>query len=199
MKATPLQQAVLVATLCCSASAGAQTAGLQSPQAFDAIPNTSERSRALFTEMGKVIASPRCMNCHPQGDRPTQGETMRPHNPPIVRGVDGHGPPGLPCSTCHQAANFDPATVPGDPAWHLAPRSMAWQGQSLAQICVQLKDAKRNGGKTLAQIHEHMAKDSLVGWAWAPGVNRTPAPGTQAQFGELVGAWIATGAACPLA
>jgi hypothetical protein len=42
-----------------------------------------------------------------------------------------------------------------------------------------------------------MAYDALVGWGWHPGGTRTPAPGTQKQFGELVAAWIQTGAACP--
>ena len=74
---------------------------------------------------------------------------------------------------------------------------MAWQGRSLGQICKQLKDLKRNGGKTLSQLHEHMAKDTLVGWAWTPGAERNPAPGTQEQFGALIGAWIETGAECP--
>jgi hypothetical protein len=87
--------------------------------------------------------------------------------------------------------------VPGHPLWHLAPRSMAWQTKSLGQICAQIKDKKRNGGKSLAQIHEHMAQDSLVGWAWNPGSNRTPAPGTQEQFGKLIEAWIENGASCP--
>jgi len=67
----------------------------------------------------------------------------------------------------------------------------------VGQICEQIKDPKRNGGKTLAAIHEHMAHDSLVGWAWMPGGNREPAPGTQAQLGALIGAWIQSGAACP--
>jgi len=52
-------------------------------------------------------------------------------------------------------------------------------------------------GKTLAQIQEHMAHDSLVGWGWRPGGTREPAPGTQAQFGALIAAWIESGAACP--
>ena len=39
---------------------------------------------------------------------------------------------------------------------------------SLADICRQLKDASRNGGRTLNQIIEHAAHDSLVGWA-GPG------------------------------
>jgi hypothetical protein len=49
----------------------------------------------------------------------------------------------------------------------------------------------------MAQMHDHMANDSLVGWAWQPGGAREPAPGTQAQFGALIDAWIKTGAACP--
>ena len=52
---------------------------------------------------------------------------------------------------------------------------------------------------TLAQIHEHMANDSLVGWGWDPGRGRAPAPGTQAQLGELTRAWIDSGARCPAA
>ena len=79
----------------------------------------------------------------------------------------------------------------------MAPLSMAWQQKSLAQICAQIKDPARNGGKTLAQIQEHMAHDTLVGWGWHPGGTREPAPGTQEQLGALTAAWIATGAECP--
>jgi hypothetical protein len=42
-----------------------------------------------------------------------------------------------------------------------------------------------------------MAEDSLVGWGWLPGTGRQPAPGTQKEFGELIKAWVETGAACP--
>ena len=45
-------------------------------------------------------------------------------------------------------------------------------------------------------IH-HIGEDTLVGWAWAPGAGRSPAPGTQKQAGALVEAWVKTGAACP--
>jgi hypothetical protein len=81
--------------------------------------------------------------------------------------------------------------------WHLAPLSMAWQTKTLAQICAQIKDPARNGGKTLAQIQEHLAHDTLVGWGWRPGGTREPAPGSQDQFGALTAAWIASGAECP--
>lgn len=175
----------------------AQTAALKGPDAFASITDNGQRSRALFVEAGKVILSPRCLNCHPKGESPTQGDEMRLHVPRVVRGADGHGATALNCNTCHQTANFDPSNVPGNPEWKLAPLEMAWQGLSLGQICQQMKDRTRNGGKTLAQIHEHMASDSLVGWGWAPGGNRPPAPGTQARLGALVQAWIDSGAECP--
>jgi hypothetical protein len=81
--------------------------------------------------------------------------------------------------------------------WHVAPASMAWQTRTLGQICEQIKDEKRNGGKTLAQIVDHSAHDKLVAWGWAPGHDREPAPGTQEQLGKIVAAWVETGAECP--
>jgi hypothetical protein len=74
---------------------------------------------------------------------------------------------------------------------------MAWEGKSLGDICRQLKDPSRNGGRTLALLQEHMAKDDLVAWAWSPGAGRTPAPGTQEILGMLIGEWINSGAECP--
>jgi hypothetical protein len=171
---------------------------LQSPSAFADITDREVRSKALFTEAGKVIQSPRCVNCHPAGDRPLQGDDGHLHLPAVVRGEDGHGAVGLKCNTCHQAENFAASGVPGNPKWHLAPLTMAWQGKSLGDICTQIKDPKRNGGRDLKKIEDHMAHDDLVGWAWNPGSDRTPAPGTQAQFGELITAWIQTGAKCPV-
>jgi len=164
---------------------------------FAKIKNKSERAVALFQEAGKVMMSPRCMNCHPATDRPTQTDRMKPHDPLVVRGEGGMGAPGLPCTTCHHATNFDPAGVPGNPMWHLAPAEMAWQGKTLGEICVQIKDKNRNGGKDMAALVKHMAEDELVGWGWNPGAGRTPAPGTQKQFGELVKAWADAGAICP--
>ena len=177
---------------------------LRAPADFVSIKDPSARSVALFTEAGKVIQSPRCMNCHPVQRAPTQGDDLHPHNPPMVAGQSGHGPTGMPCLSCHGPANvptygMNIKSIPGDPKWALAPVEMAWQGKSLGAICAQIKDPARNGGRGLAQLHEHMAGDHLVGWAWNPGEGRRPAPGTQAQFGALVQAWIDTGAKCPKA
>jgi hypothetical protein len=170
---------------------------LASPESFAGIADVDQRSAAMFTELGKVLTNPRCVNCHPASDRPHQGDESRLHQPPVTRGADGHGAEGTRCSICHQAANFDPGRVPGHPEWHLAPREMAWEGKTVAEICAQLKDPARNGGRKVEDLIHHIGTDTLVGWAWHPGFGRSPAPGTQAQAGALVEAWVKTGAACP--
>lgn len=164
---------------------------------FAGIKDKKKRSLALFAEVGKVIQHPRCLNCHPVGERPTQTDAMRPHMPLVVRGDGGIGATGMRCTTCHHEKNYEPAGVPGNPKWMLAPPEMAWVGKSLGQICEQIKDPARNGGKDMAQLVHHMAEDELVGWGWNPGGKRTPAPGTQAQFGALFKAWADSGAQCP--
>ena len=188
---------LLTSMLTAYAVAEAQSDGLAPPERFDSIADTAARSAALFTELGKILTHPRCTNCHPAGDRPHQGEHNRPHQPPVERGADGHGLPAMRCNSCHQQANFDPGRVPGHPEWHLAPSEMAWEGKTLAEICAQIKDPARNGGRTLEDLVHHIGTDTLVGWAWHPGFGRTPAPGTQQEAGALVDAWIKTGAACP--
>ena len=198
-----MRLAAWLTSLCCAAllsavHGSAQTSdprGLSQPSSFAAIADPGERSRALFTEAAKVLTHPRCLNCHPATDRPLQGNDKHPHQPVVTR--EGA------CSTCHTERNFtlsDRATyrsIPGHPRWHLAPIEMAWEGQSIGDICRQLKDPNRNGGRDLAQVHEHAAKDDLVAWGWDPGAGREPAPGSQEVFGQLIQAWIDTGAQCP--
>jgi len=170
---------------------------------FSGISDQAERSRALFNEIAKVVTHPRCMNCHPAGNHPLQGDDRHEHLPPVPRGDAGLGVAGLNCATCHTERNFTLVgaatykSIPGHPRWQLAPIEMAWEGKSVSQICQQLKDPARNGGRTLALLHEHFAKDDLVAWGWAPGEGREPAPGSQQQLGELAQAWIDNGAQCP--
>jgi hypothetical protein len=47
---------------------------LAAPESFAAISDTASRSAALFAEVGKVLTNPRCVNCHPAGDRPRQAD-----------------------------------------------------------------------------------------------------------------------------
>lgn len=179
-----------------------KAADLKPVSAFATIRDRNARSVALFTEAARVIEHPRCLNCHPKDRTPTQGDDLHAHVPTMRADHEGHGPPGLPCNTCHQAqntaTNVKPIeSIPGHAHWMLAPPSMGWQGMKTSDICRQLKDPARNGGRTLEKIREHMGTDTLVGWAWTPGPGRQPAPGTQKAFGELIAAWIETGAACP--
>ena len=170
---------------------------LAGPEQFAAIENPSARAKALFVEAGKVLKSPRCTNCHPADDSPRQGDLSKLHEPPVTRGADGHGVFTNACHSCHQDFNNPDAPVPGAPQWHLAPKTMAWRGVTLAQLCAQLKNPTLNGKRDLNAIIEHSSKDPLVGWAWAPGPGRTPAAGTQERFGALLAAWAAAGADCP--
>jgi hypothetical protein len=101
------------------------------------------------------------------------------------------------CGSCHQDRNSELARVPGAPKWRLAPRSMAWAGRSPSAICEQLKDPSRNGNRSLTAIAEHAAHDPLVAWGWGPGHRRIPVMGSQAVFGQLVAAWVESGAECP--
>ncbi len=172
---------------------------LRPPEAFASIADPDARARALFLEASRVLFSPRCVNCHPSDDAPRQREASEAHEPPVVRGEDDNGVPGMRCGGCHQDQNLALSRVPGAADWRLAPRSMAWAGKSAADVCAQLKDPARNGNRTLDRITFHAAHDPLVAWGWSPGADRASAPGSQARFAALVAAWIEAGAACPSA
>jgi hypothetical protein len=175
---------------------------LKSPAEFESIADKAIRSRAMFDEIGKLLTHPRCMNCHPAGEHPLQGASKE-HQPPAWRENVAKGEIGTTCAQCHTDANFTVnerasyRSIPGHPRWGLAPLSMAWQGKTIADICRQVKDTKLNGGRDLAMLQEHIAKDDLVAWGWNPGPGREAAPGTQEAAGKLVQAWIDTGAECP--
>ena len=194
-------RAGLAAGALAAAGLAAAEVGLREPDSFDGIEDEAERSVALYGEIHKVLTHPRCINCHPKDDVPRQGDELAMHQPPVVRGAGGLGAPGMRCTTCHAAENVEYATgegsLPGHEPWHLAPASMGWIGVSAAEICEQIKDPERNGGKSLEELHEHNAHDGLVAWGWDPGEGRTPAPGSQELFGRLTRAWIDTGAHCP--
>lgn len=183
------------------ASAASAEVGLRGPESFDAIADETERSVALYGEIDKVLTHPRCLNCHPKDDAPRQGDELAMHQPPVVRGAGGLGAPGMRCGTCHGAENVEyvagEGSLPGHSPWLLAPASMGWIGASSAEICAQIKDPARNGGKSLEELYEHNAHDGLVGWGWEPGEGRTSAPGSQEVFGALTRAWIDSGAHCP--
>src|SRR5690242_16438642 len=113
---------------------------------------------------GWQFMHPRCMNCHPKGDAPLQGEDSHIHAQNVQRGPDGKGLFAMKCANCHQFSNVPGANMPpGHPQWHLPPANMrmVFEGMTPSQLARQLKDPKRNGGKTLEQIIRHVSEDSL--------------------------------------
>lgn len=164
-------------------------------------PKSSSAATAApqFGEIAAVLRSPRCINCHPSGNSPRQGDEQRIHDYRVTRGPDNRGAPGMSCSSCHQEENQSVSGVPGAPHWQLAPLSMAWEGLSDAQLCRVITNPQTNGGRSLEQLTHHMNDDALVRWAFNPGAKRTPPPVSLEQFQQLVRGWASSGALCPKA
>jgi hypothetical protein len=124
----------------------------------------SIESVQAFKSVYKVLMSPRCMNCHPAGDIPLQGDDNHLHNMNPKRGIDGKGLYAMKCSNCHQPANVAGLhTPPGNPNWHLPPADtkMVFQGRTARQLAKQLMDPKQNGNKSKQQLIAH-ASDNRV-------------------------------------
>jgi len=157
-------------------------------------------SREAFLQIYKVFTSPRCQNCHPSGDSPLQGDDSHPHLQNVKRGKDGRGVYGMRCDTCHQASNLTGDHMPpGNPKWLLPSleHKMVFVGRTPAELCRQLKDPKQTGGRSLAQLLEHVSTDDLVGWGWNPGDGRALPPLTRLDTIAQMKIWIEGGAACP--
>jgi hypothetical protein len=159
---------------------------------------------ADWDKIYKVFAHPRCSNCHTADDHPRWVDaatgTVKFHGMNVRRGNDesGFGNPGLRCTTCHTNANGTRQGMPpGAPNWHLAPAEMVWFEQSSSQICAQIKDPARNGGRTLEAVADHILKDPLVAWGWAPGPGREPAPSSAQETFDALTRWAEAGAPCP--
>jgi len=151
----------------------------------------------LFEPIASVVMHPRCMNCH-QVDSPRQTDAAIVHQPLVVRGKNDHGAPTQPCQTCHQATNTADGFVPGVSTWALAPLSMKWEGLTKGEICEQMKDPARNGGRRTGEaVVEHMKTDPLVLWGWNPGAGRTTPPLSHEKLLEALDAWVSAGMPCP--
>ncbi len=152
---------------------------------------------AAFERIATVLQSPRCRNCHPAGDRPTQGDDGHIHRINVQRGAGNAGMPAMHCATCHQGHNNDQAGIPGAPGWHLAPASMGWANRNRAQLCRGLLDREKNGGRSVADLVAHMTGDKLVLWAWQPGPGRKPPPLSLDELERALDTWSAAGTPCP--
>ena len=161
--------------------------------------NDSIASVKAFMQVYKVLKSPRCMNCHPSGDVPLQGDDSHLHTMLPRRGTEGKGVYAMKCSNCHQPENtLGLHTPPGNPNWHLPPANMkmVFQGRTPAQLAKQLVNPKTNGNKTMQQLIEH-ADDGLVKAGWDPGEGRTLPPISHETFKKAWITWIEKGAYAP--
>ena len=159
----------------------------------------SVASVTAFQEVYKVLMHPRCMNCHPKGDIPLQGDSSILHTMGPKRGKEGKGIYAMKCSNCHQATNTPGLnTPPGNPEWHLPPANMkmVFEGKTPDQLAKQLVDRKQNGNKTKQQLIEH-AHDTLVLWGWNPGEGRSLPPLSHEEFVKVWTTWLNTGAYAP--
>ncbi len=159
----------------------------------------SVASVKAFKDVYAVLMSPRCMNCHPAGDVPLQGDDSQLHTMLPKRGKDGKGLYAMKCSNCHQPTNIEGLNKPpGHPDWHLPPANMkmVFQGRTPEQLAKQLVNPKTNGNKTMAQLIAH-ADDGLVKVGWNMGEGRTVPPLTHAEFKKAWITWLNTGAYAP--
>jgi hypothetical protein len=186
-----------VAVVCLSALLSFLTFRLAAGQTEPAPSVPRDEGLRAFAGIADVLRNPRCLNCHTTTSFPRQGDDRHPHANLVRRGPDGHGVPGQPCSTCHQSENNSSSGVPGKPNWHLAPLSMGWEGLSDGDLCRAFKDPRKNGGRDLAALAEHLGSDPLVAYGWDPGGGRRPIPLPRAELVRLMGVWTGAGAPCP--
>jgi hypothetical protein len=159
----------------------------------------SVESVKAFMQVYGVLMSARCMNCHPSGDVPLQGDDSHLHTMLPKRGKNGRGLYAMKCTNCHQPENtLGIHTPPGNPDWHMPPAAMkmVFQGRTPNQLAKQLIDPKQNGHKDIQQLIAH-ADDDLVVAGWDPGEGRTLPPMSHAAFKKAWITWLTKGGYAP--
>ena len=159
----------------------------------------SIESVQAFMQVYTVLMNPRCMNCHPAGDVPLQGNDSHIHTMLPKRGKDGHGLYAMKCTNCHQPENTPGVhTPPGNPKWALPPADMkmVFQGKTARELAFQIMDYSKNGHKNKEQLLEH-ARDTLVKAGWTMGEGRPAPPLGYNEFVKAWDTWIEKGGYAP--
>jgi hypothetical protein len=152
-----------------------------------------------FAKVYSVLMSPRCMNCHPKGDVPLQGEDSHLHTMAPKRGKDGKGLYAMKCTNCHQPENTPGVhTPPGNPKWQLPPADMkmVFEGKTPRQLAIQIMDFNQNGHKDMKKLIEHV-DDTLVKAGWHPAQDLKQPPLSHKEFKKAWLTWLETGAYAP--
>ncbi|MEZ7496544.1 hypothetical protein QO206_13700 [Leeuwenhoekiella aequorea] len=156
-------------------------------------------SKEAFKKVYSVLMHPRCMNCHPSGDIPLQGDDSHLHGMSPQRGEDGKGVYAMKCANCHQNENTPGKHAPpGNPEWHLPPADMKmiFQGRTANELAKQLIDKSKNGNKSIKDLIAH-AEDTLVKAGWHPAEGLSLPPMSHKEFKEAWVTWLKAGAYAP--
>lgn len=179
-----------------------------------ALPKTGEATltegNAAWERIFEVVTHPRCINCHVGPDNiPLQqlapDQPSQPHIMAVNAGPSRIGAEGLSCKTCHTTSTR-PNTVPNAAPhtgmdWKLAPVEFQWVEKTSDEICAQMRDPARNGGRDAESLIEHITHDAevigFITWGFNPGARREAAPGgMQAHLMDMA-VWTAAGMPCP--
>ena len=164
-----------------------------------------EDGLSAFLRIYEVASHPRCSNCHvgadnrPMWSGPSYGKA-RPHGMNVVAGDSRIGAETILCSTCHaynEGSNDLPHMAPQVAMnWQLAPVEAEWFGKTSDEVCAQLRDPERNGGRDYLDLASHHDHDLILHWAWNPGGGREPAPYDLQSHVNDVLAWGVAGYPC---
>lgn len=201
MKARTLAAAALIAAAATTWAAGETTTTEPAVS-----PVSASEGLEAWSRIYEVASHPRCSNCHvgesgiPMWSGPSYGKT-RPHGMNIAAGESRIGAEFVTCGTCHTRSargnTMAHAAPRVDMDWQLAPAQADWFGRTSQEICNQLRDPERNGGRTAQDIAEHLDHDLILHWAWNPGGGREPAPYSLQEHITDVLAWGMAGMPCP--
>ena len=193
---------ILAVTLGSPAHAEGENVTIDAPAAGSI---SREEGKEAWLRIYEVASHPRCSNCHvgsdntPMWSGPSYGRA-RPHGMNVNAGDSRIGAEYVQCSTCHayrEGVNDMPHAAPQVAMnWQLAPVEAEWFGKSSVDICNQLRDPERNGGRDFNEIASHLDHDLILHWAWNPGGGREPAPFSLQEHVNDVLAWGVAGYPC---